>query len=67
VPIQSQIQISGDTLLFAVIRLTLVPGDGSEIADGIDVRQGYSNFWNAGLFSVRREASRSANQVYSII
>jgi len=38
VPIQSQIQISGDTLLLAVIRLTLVADDGDEIADGVDVR-----------------------------
>jgi len=38
VPIQSQIQISGDTLLSAVIRLTILPGDGDEIADGFDVR-----------------------------
>ena len=37
-PIQSQIQISGDTLLLAVIRLTLVADDGDEIADGVDVR-----------------------------
>jgi len=38
VPIQSQIQIFGDTLLLAVIRLTLVADDGDEIADGVDVR-----------------------------
>jgi len=38
VPIQSQIQISGDTLLLGVVFGTLVPGDGDEIADGVDVR-----------------------------
>ena len=37
-PIQSEIQILGDTLLLAVIRLTLVPDDGDETADGVDAR-----------------------------